>query len=65
LAHGAKKRAAVQRPAEVVVSDSEPERAHLQAIGGLSEEDDFLERDAAISSPLKGVDSGGSAKVSS
>lgn len=60
LASGEKKRA-VKGPAD----DSEPEVAHLQEIGGLSEEDDTLEREAAISSPLKGMDSRGSAKVSS
>jgi hypothetical protein len=59
-ANGAKKRA-VKRPAD----DSEPEDVYLQANGGLSEEDDALERDAAISSPLKGTDHRGSAKVSS
>ena len=56
-ANGAKKR--IKGPAD----DSEPEVAHLQEIGGLSEEDDTLEREAAISSPLKGTDSHGSAKV--
>ena len=46
-----------------VVNDSEPKDVHLWAIGGLSDEDDTLEREAAISSPLKGTDSHGSAKV--
>ena len=51
---GAKKRV-VKGPAD----DSEPKDA------GLSEEDDAWEREAAMSSPLKGTDSCGSAKVSS
>jgi hypothetical protein len=61
-ANGAKKRAV-----KVSADDSEPEDARLQpeATGGLSEEDDSLEREAAISSPLKGTDSRGSAKVRS
>ena len=63
--NGAKKKAAVKGLAEEVLAGSEPEDAHLQAIGGLSEEDDAVEREAAISSPLKGSDSRGNAKVSS
>ena len=59
----AKKRAVVKGTAEEVVD--EPKDAHLQAIGGLSDDDDTLEREAAISSPLKGTDSRGNAKVSS
>ena len=57
-ANGAKKRVV----AEEVVADSESER---RAVGGLSEGDDTLEQEAAISSPLKGTDNRGSAKVSS
>ena len=57
-ANGAKKRVA----AEEVVADSESEQ---RAVGGLSEGDDTLEQEAAISSPLKGMDNHGSAKVSS
>ena len=56
-ANGAKKR--IKGPAD------DSEEAHLQAIGGLNEEDDALEREAAISSPLKGTESRGSAKVRS
>lgn len=48
-----------------VVDDSEPEDVHSRVIGGLSDEDDTLEREAAIHSPLKGTDTRGSAKVSS
>lgn len=55
----------MKRPAEEVIVDSEPEDAHLQAIGGLSEGDDSLEKEAAMCSPLKGTDLRGSAKVSS
>ena len=48
-----------------VVNDIEPEDVCLQATGGLSDEDDTLEQEAAISNPLKGTDTCGKAKVSS
>ena len=48
-----------------VADDSEPGDLRSRAIGGLSDEDDMLEQEAAMSSPLKGTDSRGSAKVSS
>ena len=55
----------MKKPAEEVIIDSEPEDAHLQAIGGLSEGDDSLEKEDAMCSPLKGTDLHGSVKVSS
>ena len=63
MGNGTEKRATVKGVTKEVVNDSEPKDVHLQAIGGLSDEDDTLEREAAISSPLKGTDSHGSAKV--
>ena len=55
----------VKGVAEEVANGSEPWDARLQANGSLSDEDDTLEQEAAMSSPLKGTDSCGSAKVSS
>ena len=63
----AEKRAVVvvKGVAEEVANGSEPGDVHLRANGGLSDEDDMLEQEAAMSSLLKGTDSHGSAKVSS
>ena len=63
LGNGTEKSAMVKGVTKEVVNDSEPKDVHLWVIGGLSDEDDTLEREAAISSPLKGTDSRGSAKV--
>jgi hypothetical protein len=54
----------VKGVAEEVANGSEPGDVRLRANGGLSD-DDTLEQEAAMSSPLKGTDSRGSAKVSS
>lgn len=61
-----KRRAPVIEAELEVVEDSEPQRvrAHARAIGGMEDdEDDTLEGQAAMSSPIKGRESRGSAKV--
>jgi len=47
-----------------IAKDAKDDEAELSAIGGLGDEDDTQEREAALCSPIKGKDSRQLAKVS-